>query len=223
MAFILVALTISLIILSEVIGRREERRLNATKKKKRTGIFLQPEKTIKAVGDKERRLYHPSHTWVSPAEDDFFYVGYDSFIPDLFTRDVYLSHLPEPGSEIHQGEKSWDIGISDKKVSQYAPVSGKVVKVNPAVMSDSPLPSGMLEKSWILKVDTKNISSERHNLVSHTQAMHINRMLSDELKWTAMHGHYLNDGGVLDADYIIQMSPKKWKIIVEKFFQISEK
>lgn len=222
MVFALVAITVLLIIAAEIIWRREERTISASTRHKKSTIFISPEKAIRPVGKKSDRWYHSSHTWVVSTSGDSVYVGIDNFMPELFSKDVYFSHLPDPGTKIHQGDRTWNIGLADKKVSQYAPISGEVEEINPAVSSGMALPTENMEKSWVLKIKPSDLESERHNLVSHDQAMRINRMLGDELKWTAQQGHYLNDGGVLDPDFVARMNDVTWRELTNKFFQFNE-
>ena len=182
---------------------------------------MSPEKSIRSVGRKDQRWYHSSHSWVVTASDNTVYVGIDNFLPELFSKEVYFSHLPAPGEDLNQGDKAWDVGLADRKVPQYLPISGKVVEINPAVTSGVALSTQEMEKSWVMKIKATDLDNEKHNLVSHAMAMRINRMHSDELKWSAQQGHYLNDGGVLDPGYIARMSNESWFALARKFFQFN--
>jgi len=222
MVFVLVATAVLLIIVAEFFLRKEEKTILASGKHKKINIFMSPEKSIRPVGKKADRWYHSSHTWALSTSGDSVLVGIDNFMPELFSKDVYFSHLPSPGMQLQQGDKTWNIGMAEKKVPQYAPISGEVVEINPAVAAGVALQTENVEKSWVLKIKPSDMASEKHNLVPHDQAMRINRMLGDELKWNAQQGHYLNDGGVLDPDFIAQMNIDTWRKLTGKFFQFNE-
>ena len=218
MVFALVLLTILVFLGIDWLTRREEIMLKEKDKSDKSPIFLSPDKALIPLGNEINRLYHLSHTWVVPSDQGYLYVGYDDFISSLFTDQVKIQQLPLVGSHITQGTKIWDVQLGEHALAQLAPLSGAVVGINPACKMNLPLPSSQVEKSWILKIKADNLNSEANNLLPHAQAAMLNTKLRDDLYLYAQQGHYLNDGGKIDPEYIRQMSHQDWALIVQKFF-----
>jgi len=210
-------LSIIIFIVFDLVLRREDRILKETENVKRTPIFLSPDKALKSVGNETERLFHISHSWALSANDGFVYVGYDKLIPSLFSSEVKIDGIPTIGTQISQGNEAWIVKHNNREISQLAPISGKIVDINPACKMDIPLSSEQLEKSWILKLRANQFEQESHNLMNYSQAKLINTVLRDELALDA-YNNYLNDGGKLDPSFIEALSDKDWKRIISKYF-----
>jgi glycine cleavage system H lipoate-binding protein len=218
MVFALVLLTVLVFLGLDLILRREDRLLKLKEKEEKSPIFLSPDRALIPVGHEMNRLYHLSHTWINPSDQGYMYLGFDKFISDLFTSEVRIQDLPLVGAHVAQGARIWDVQLGTHKISQLSPVSGKVVGINPACKMNLPLPSDQVEKSWILKVEADNIRNESNNLLPHTQAARMNSQLRDELYLYAQQGHYLNDGGSIDPEYMMRLSDQEWDQLINKFF-----
>jgi glycine cleavage system H lipoate-binding protein len=222
MVFALVLLTVIVFVALDLILRREDRQLKMKEKGEKSPIFLSPDKSLIPVGNELNRLYHLSHTWVSPSDQGYMLLGFDNFISDLFNSEIRINDLPLVGSHVSQGAKIWDVQLGTHRISQLSPVSGRVVGINPACKMNLPLPSEQVEKSWILKVAADNIKNESNNLLVHSQAVRMNHQLRDELYLYAQQGHYLNDGGKIDPEYMMRLSDQEWEQLLEKFFSYHE-
>ena len=222
MVFAMVLLTVLIFLGLDLILRREERVLKQKEKAEKSPIFLSPEKALLPVGNELNRLYHLSHTWVTPSDQGYMYIGFDNFISSIFTSEVRIQDLPLVGSYIVQGAKIWDVQLGGHKIAQLAPVSGKSIGINPACKMNLPLPSEQVEKSWILKIEAENLINESNNLLPYTQATRMNSQLRDELYLHAQQGHYLNDGGKIDPEYMMRLSDQEWEQLIRKFFSYHE-
>ena len=218
MVLILLLTTVVIFLAVDYVLRREGREIKEVGKEKKSPIFISPERSLLPVGDGKGRLYHLSHSWLQPTDQDYVYIGYDDFISYLFSTNITLADLPLIGSHLPQGAKAWDVGLKNHKVSQLSPVSGKVVDINPACKMNLPLPSKKVAKSWILKVKPDNLEHEIHNLMNNDQVMIMNTALTDDLLFNAQEGHYLNDGGVIDSTFIEKMPDYEWQDFKRKFF-----
>lgn len=218
MVFVFVLLTVGIFLAVDFVLRRESREIKEIGNEKKSPIFLSPEKALRPIENGTGRLYHLSHSWMLPAEGDCVYVGFDNFISTLFSSEVNVRDLPLVGAYIPQGAKIWDVGLNHHRISQLSPISGKVVDVNPACRMNIPLPSDQTERSWILKLATKNIDMEAKNLMKYNQAIMMNTALIDDLHLSALEGKYLNDGGKIDPSYIDSMPQERWDELVEIFF-----
>lgn len=218
MVFLLFFVTVIIFLLVDLILRKEDREIEESGKAKKSPIFLSPEKALKYLGNEANRLYHLSHSWALSSNGDYAYVGYDNFIPALFSSDVKIQDLPSIGSRIPQGANIWKVKFDGREISQLAPISGEIVDINPACKMDIPLPCEQVEKSWILKMKVMSYKNEASNLMNHDQANRLNIMLRDELYQDAQKGAFVNDGGKIDPAFISNMTDKEWLEIIHKYF-----
>ncbi len=218
MVFVLVLLTVGILLTIDYVLRREDRKIKAIGQEKKSPIFLSPEKALLPLTNGSKKLYHLSHTWVQPAEGDTVYIGFDDFVSTLFSSEIKMEDLPLVGTHVPQGTKVWDVGLTNRKVHQLSPVSGKVVDINPACKLNIPLTTNDVEKSWVIKMKTDNLEKDSHNLMKPTQANMMNTALRDDLYLSAQQEHYLNDGGAIDPSYIDQMGEDEWGELCNKFF-----
>ncbi|HTJ31822.1 MAG TPA: glycine cleavage system protein GcvH [Dactylosporangium sp.] len=76
--------------------------------------------------------YTAEHEWLAPAGEGTFKVGITHFAQDSL-GDIVFVQLPEAGATFEAGAALGEVE-STKSVSEiYAPVSGEVVAVNPAL------------------------------------------------------------------------------------------
>jgi glycine cleavage system H protein len=111
--------------------------------------------------------YTPTHEWVH-LEGDLATVGISRFAVDQLT-DLILIDLSRaaPGTKLTAGKPFGEIE-SVKAVSDlYAPVSGEVTEVNPAVTQDvQVLSEDPYTKGWLLKVRISD-ASQVGSLLDH--------------------------------------------------------
>jgi len=106
---------------------------------------------------REDLKYTKSHDWIK-IKDDIAVVGITDHAQAELT-DIVFVELPEAGKEVKKGEEICVVE-SVKSVSEiYAPVSGKIVKVNskledsPEIINESPYDDGWLVE---LKISDKS-------------------------------------------------------------------
>ncbi len=218
MVVALFLLTVAVFITVNYFLSKEDRMMEKSEKQKKSPIFLSPDKALIPLVNGAKRLYHLSHSWVQKSEEEYVYVGYDNLIPYLFSSKVKIKDLPLIGSEVPQGTKLWEVESNGRSIAQLAPVSGKVVDINPACNMDMALPSDQIEKSWILKMSTSNLEHDALNLMQPEQATFLNTALRDEIYQNMQPGAYLNDGGQIDPTFIEKLSDREWADLVEKYF-----
>jgi glycine cleavage system H lipoate-binding protein len=218
MVFALVLLTIGIFLAVDYVLRKEGRDIKKIGNEKKSPIFLSPEKALRPIGDRRKRMYHLSHSWIQPTDEGYVYVGFDNFISTLFSTEISLKDLPHVGSHVPQGAKIWDVGLKNHRISQLSPISGEVVDINPGCKLSVPIPADQTEKSWVLKLKAENMEMETKNLMNQSQVAIMNAALIDDLYLTAQEGKYLNDGGKIDPDFIDNMSDERWNQLVELFF-----
>ncbi|MCK5459350.1 MAG: glycine cleavage system protein GcvH [Thermoplasmatales archaeon] len=106
---------------------------------------------------KEDLKYTKSHEWIK-IKDDIAVVGITDHAQAELT-DIVFVELPEAGKEVKRG-KEICVVESVKSVSEiYAPVSGKIVKVNskledsPEIINESPYDDG-----WLVELEISDKS-----------------------------------------------------------------
>ena len=218
MVIALFLLTVVVFFALDIVLRREDRALKKRDKVKKSPIFLSPDKALIPLIGGAKRLYHLSHSWVQNSDEEYVYVGYDNFIPYLFSSKVKITDLPLVGSEVPQGTQIWNVQAGERNISQLAPIAGEVIEVNPACNMDMALPSDQIEKSWILKMKSKDYEHDSRNLMQSQQAMFINAALKEDVFQNAHQGDYLHDGGQIDPTFIENMNDEDWNAFTQKYF-----
>lgn len=100
----------------------------------------------------DRLLFADSHEWIDPVEPGAAPVGISDHAQAELTDVVYLE-LPEPGRVVKQGE-SFAVVESVKAANDiYAPVSGEIVEVNPALVeSPEAINTDPYGAGWMVKI-----------------------------------------------------------------------
>jgi glycine cleavage system H protein len=115
----------------------------------------------------ESLKYTKEHEWAR-ISGNVAAVGITAFAKDQLGDVVYLE-LPEPGATVKKGEPFGTVE-STKAVSElFAPVSGKVLKVNKALV-DAPetINDDPHEKGWMVEIEMSN-PAEANELLSAKQ------------------------------------------------------
>lgn len=108
----------------------------------------------------ENLLYTPEHEWVDwvPGTQDPVSVGITSYAAESL-GDIVFVELPEVGAVVKSGEVCGELESTKSVSDLYAPVSGEVVEVNPAAVTDPSLinndPYG---GGWLFKVAVTDAS-----------------------------------------------------------------
>lgn len=99
--------------------------------------------------------YSEAHVWAR-VEDNTAIAGITDHAQEQLGDVVYLS-LPEVGDELTAGEVMGSVE-SVKTISDlYAPVSGKVVEINEALLDDPGQINGdPYEAGWMVKIEMSN-------------------------------------------------------------------
>ena len=115
---------------------------------------------------KQDLQYTKDHEWVKKtATPKVVVIGITDFAQSAL-GDVTFLQLPSVGKAFSRGEVLGTVE-SVKAVSDiYAPLSGKIVKINEALVQDpSPLNTNPFEKGWLVELEVSN-ESEFADLLS---------------------------------------------------------
>jgi glycine cleavage system H protein len=167
----------------------------------------------------EELHYHRGHTWARILSNDTALIGLDDFARKLIGPAKNVT-LPNVGSRLQQGEKSFDVAVNGKSAEFVSPVEGQVVEVNPDLESQPNLttddPYG---RGWIMKVRSSSLVNNLRNLLSGSLArswIEDSRKQLD-LQLMALSGSVLQDGGEPIADFARHLSEEEWKRLVREF------
>ncbi|MEV7631383.1 glycine cleavage system protein GcvH [Microbacterium sp. NPDC089318] len=117
--------------------------------------------------------YSEEHEWVA-LDGTTATIGITDFAADAL-GDIVFVELPEVGAEFSRGDVFGE-AESTKSVSElYAPVTGKVVEINDAVVDDPALlNSSPFGDAWLIKVEVADGALDglldRDAYVAHTEA-----------------------------------------------------
>jgi glycine cleavage system H lipoate-binding protein len=173
---------------------------------------------------RDGHFFHQGHTWAAPegaaAEGaDVVRVGMDDFAQKLLGEPSSID-LPPIGTELHQGQRAWRVGVDSGAVSMVSPVDGVVLAVNPEV-DDQPLlvTRAPYDDGWLMKVRVGDPATFRKNLLSGRLAMAWMEDTKERLRTfsSATLGVLLPDGGVPVQGFARALSPDGWVELAEEF------
>ncbi|MCD6411030.1 MAG: glycine cleavage system protein GcvH [Thermoplasmata archaeon] len=99
--------------------------------------------------------YTKTHEWVK-VKDKVAVVGITDYAQGELTDIVYVE-LPEVGKEFKKGEEMCTLESIKSVAEVYAPISGKILKVNKS-LEDSPekINESPYEEGWIVEMEIKD-------------------------------------------------------------------
>ena len=112
--------------------------------------------------------YAPSHEWVR-LDGDVATVGISAFAVEQLT-DLIMIDLgkAKPGATLKAGDPFGEVESVKSVNDLYAPLSGEVIEVNPAVADDvSAIAADPFGAGWILKLRPSNAEAELAKLLGH--------------------------------------------------------
>ncbi len=130
----------------------------------------------------EGYYYHFGHAWVRLEADGLVRTGVDDFASRVFGP-ARAVQLPPKGVHLTQGKTAWAMVRNGKSAAVQAPLSGKVVSVNPRVLEDpracheDPYVNGwvMLVEPSSLRLDLNTLyygEESRRWMESETRSLH---------------------------------------------------
>ena len=136
------------------------------------------EKRKEYLAKPEQLLYSPKHTWAQITPGGNIRVGVSDYA-QRHLKGIAHVHLEPEGTEIKQMEPFGVIETWMFMFDLYAPVSGKIVKVNEALKDDPHLinedPYG---EGWIVEIKPKNSLTLEKELSELLSARQYNRWVS---------------------------------------------
>jgi glycine cleavage system H protein len=171
-----------------------------------------------------KRYHHPGHTWVRETEDGDVLVGIDDFAQSLIGTIEGLE-LPRLLKSVEQGEIAWKVRHGSRVVPMVCPVSGRVIEKNEMVLADPALVnSSPYGDGWLLRVRTRRLPSQLHNLITGKSAQHWLDGARARLAgfFSGTPALMYQDGGVMLKDLADRCSEEEWEKLVCEFFLVDE-
>ncbi len=163
---------------------------------------------------------HPGHTWVEVLSPSRVSVGADEFTNAVFGS-VRELKLPEEGAMIYQGEKAWSLKAGKRELVQSAPITGRVVEVNRAVIENPQLLAERnLGRNWLLKVQPAGLKRQLKNLLHGNILSRWNQAVKEQLVTVLGLAGFpvLQDGGEVAPDLGGKLTDQQWEKIKKEFF-----
>ena len=165
------------------------------------------------VESNRERYYHPGHTWVElNPEDRSVLVGLDTFTSKIIGP-VDKIDLPREGQIIQQGNPIWTLIRGSRRLTQVAPMTGKVVKVNS---------QGTSKESWLVKLSPIELRQNLNNLLKGELADKWTLWSKSQfvLKFVPNPVPVYQDGGELTDDLCKDLTDEQWDKVQKEFFYL---
>lgn len=106
----------------------------------------------------------PTHTWVSVSLNGLLAVGLDDFA-DKILEHIDGVDLPEAGQQVEKGAPLFTLRHGASRITFPAPVSGRVVAVNPQVLErPEVIRLRPYESGWICSIEPTNLPGDLQTL-----------------------------------------------------------
>jgi glycine cleavage system H lipoate-binding protein len=163
-------------------------------------------------------LYAPGHTWVK-VEPDRLQVGIDDLAQRILPWTVGVK-FAAVGQKVAQGETVARISCGDRDACVAAPVSGRVVQVNAAVLAEPTLvKSESYGRGWLVAIEPEGrgykqlVGGEAARAWMAAEGERLTRFFEDQLGFAAA------DGGELIAPPPALLAEPQWKALVKAFLR----
>ena len=166
-------------------------------------------------------LVSTGHCWVSLAEDGTARVGIDDFAMKLLGS-VDTIDFPNVGMTVKAGQPLFGVNQSHRRAQFYAPLSGKVVKINEDLRKDCAMLEEMsYGENWICMIDGDDLDAELPHLKIGKSAVALFQDDIDRFQASVQkaNGGKVSDPASLCIGAIEKMDDARWETTVNKFFK----
>jgi glycine cleavage system H lipoate-binding protein len=166
----------------------------------------------------ETASYHPGHTWAVPAGNGRFRVGLDDFAQKLLGTAAAIA-LPDVGARLAQGAPAWAMDVAGRRFDLPAPVAGRIVARNEAVLRNPALVNGdPYGNGWLLEVEAPRFRSGARSLLrgDRAKAWLARTEQALRMKMNPEVGAVLQDGGVPVPGIARALSEEAWDALARE-------
>jgi glycine cleavage system H lipoate-binding protein len=164
-------------------------------------------------------MLHPGHAWVRADAPGMATVGLDDFAQQLVGPLAGLT-LPPIGTTIEQGTAGWRLQADSKSVDMIAPITGRVVAVNPdALQNPAWVNEDPFGRGWLMKVEAPRLAVNTRQLLRGRAARDLMSSSWDELSamLSPEVGMVMHDGGVPVKGFARGIDEDRWDAIARRF------
>ena len=164
------------------------------------------------------RRYHRGHSWAQQIAPGVVRVGLDDFAQQLLgPLDQVV--LPRVRSRVRRGQKIWQVQVDGHSFRLPSPVSGRVLRINPALRGNSGLvnrdPYG---SGWLMELNSNDAAPSRGVLHGAEQVRQWLREFQVGLGQSLRPqlGTVLQDGGTLIEGFARALPEETWQALVQE-------
>jgi glycine cleavage system H lipoate-binding protein len=164
-------------------------------------------------------FFHPGHAWALPREQTRVIVGADDFTQRLLGRPDSI-RLPAIGQTVEQGAPAWSFTRDGRSVDQLAPIGGRVVARNEAVLDDPGLinrdPYG---SGWLLELEAPRIDAGLAGLLRGGLARAWVGLVEQSMRarMAGEMGRLMQDGGLPVSGLARALAPDDWDALARSY------
>jgi CheY-like chemotaxis protein/glycine cleavage system H lipoate-binding protein len=164
------------------------------------------------------------HTWASMEDDGTVKVGLDDFARKFIGR-IDDIEMPNLSMTVKRGQPLFYVKQGYRTIPFYAPVSGRVAKVNAALKNDvKALDTTPYGENWVCVLDAENLDTDLPRLKIGKAAV---AFYHDELEHAHKYVHKATDNGqngtgtseAFKAGELELLNDKEWDEAVAEFFK----
>jgi glycine cleavage system H protein len=197
-----------------LIRRLAEKKAKELAKREAIDHYIAPR-----VEESQDLLFHQGHTWVRVLRA-VVEVGLDDFTRRL-VGDITKIDVPEPGAKLQKGKQAWTLRFGDRSLTQMAPVSGRVIEVNQAVLKNpSLLKESTYKGGWLIKVLPDALANEVPDLYTPSRFMKWIDIQKARLVQESFPelGLAYGDGAPMKSGAANEIDKDRWQEIAKKLF-----
>jgi len=165
-------------------------------------------------------LVSTGHCWVSLAEDGTARIGLDDFANKLLGN-IDTIDFPNIGMGVQAGQPLFTVNQGHRRVQFYAPLSGKVVKINEDLGQDcAKLEEMSYGKNWICVIEGDDLDADLSHLKIGKSAVALFQEDIDRFQAYVQkaNGGEVSDPASLCIGAIEKMDDARWDTTVKEFF-----
>lgn len=166
------------------------------------------------------RYFHPGHCWVMVGDKEAVTAGVDDLAQRLIGQ-LDAVEIPSAGSFIKQGAPFITLRRGRKSLTQVAPLTGTIERVNEKLVSSPRLVNNSpYDQGWVAVIKPADFRLEVSNLLKGLVAERWEEAIRMQLlHWfTPSLGTVLQDGGKFVDNISDALSDEEWIRLTQEFF-----
>jgi len=181
------------------------------------------EKTLPSATQVFERYFHPGHSWAMMEGSKPVTLGADDIVQRFMAR-LDRVEVPEPGTEVRQGDPLVTFHQGKRSLTLVSPLSGTLTEVNdrlssrPVLLRESPY-----DKGWVARIKPSNLQIELHNLLRGALAERWREGVQAQIAaWFSPRlGVVLQDGGQWIEDLGSLVQDDEWDSLAQTLFFVA--